>query len=126
MHAILNPTGFDVEAATFAILKRRFHTHAPSVDLDLSVSCTLIADEQPWLLTLRVPHQADVGVQRLFLPDPGPAIPAITSLKHDLTKALPGAFECAVEIPSTGMLCTHAQQIMPAARGAELDQGHAC
>ena len=72
-----NPTSFDVPAATFAILKRRFHTHTPGIDLHLSASGTLIADEQPRFLTAYVPHQADVGVQRLLLPDPGCAIPAI-------------------------------------------------
>jgi len=31
-----NPTGFDIPAATFAILKRRFHAQAPRIELDLS------------------------------------------------------------------------------------------
>ena len=52
---IHDPTGFDVEAAAFAILERGFHTHTPRVELDLSVSCASITDQQPWLFILRVP-----------------------------------------------------------------------
>ena len=40
--AIGDPTGFDVPSTTFAILKRRFHAHAPGISLDLSASCSLI------------------------------------------------------------------------------------
>jgi len=114
----------DVEATAFALLKGRFHTHAPGIDLHLSASCSLIADKEPRLLTVWIPHQADVRVQRFLLPDPGPAIPAIAALEHEVVKALPRLFECAVEIPPTGMLCTHAQQLMPAVINAELDQRH--
>ena len=66
-----HPTGFDVPAATFALLKGRFHAHTPGIELDLSAPGTLIADEEPRFLTVWVPHQADVGVQRFLLPDPG-------------------------------------------------------
>ena len=69
----------DVEAATFAILEGRFHAHAPSIDLHLSASGSLIADEQPWFLTVWVPDKTDVCVQRFLLPDPGFAIPAIAT-----------------------------------------------
>ena len=92
MAAIHNPAGFDVEAATFAILKGRFHTHAPGIDLHLSASGTLITDEQPWFLTAWVPDQADIRVQRFLLPDSGCAIPARAWLEHDVVKALPRLF----------------------------------
>ena len=88
----------DVEAATFAILKGRFHAHAPSIDLHLSASGSLIADEQPWFLTVWVPDKTDVCVQRFLLPDPGFAIPAIaTRLPHDVVKAFPRLFQFPVE-----------------------------
>src|SRR5512142_2642807 len=121
-----NPTGFDIPAATFAILKRRFYAHAPGIELDLSASGTLIADEQPRFLTIWVPDKTDVRLQRLLLPDPGFAVPAIAWLEHDLLKALPRPLEFAVEEAPTGMFCTDAQEIMPAASAAELHQGHAC
>src|SRR5204862_6017453 len=119
-----DPTGFDVEAATFAILKGRFHAHAPSIDLHLSTSGTLITDEQPWFLTARIPDKTDVCIQRLFLPHTCFAIPAIAWFEHDLVKALPRPLEFALKRAPTSMFCTHAQEIMPAARGAELDQRH--
>ena len=51
-----DPTGFDVPSTTFTILERRFHAHAPGIDLHLSAPGTLIADQQPRLLTAFVPH----------------------------------------------------------------------
>src|SRR5712691_11192620 len=116
-----NPTGFNIPATAFAILTRRFHTHAPGIDLDLSASCSLITDEEPRLFTAWVPYQAHRRFQRLLLPDPGRAIPAIAWLEHDLTKALPRLFQFAVEETPTGMFCTDAQQIVPATRRAEFD-----
>ena len=104
---VYNPTGFDVPSAAFAILEGRFHAHAPRIDLHLSPSCSLIADEQPRLLTVWVPDQADVGVQRFFLPDSGSSIPAIAALEHDVVKALPRLLQFAMEEAPTGMLCTH-------------------
>src|SRR6266566_4219390 len=119
MRPIHDPTGFDVEATTFAILKRRFHAHAPGIDLNLSAPGSLIADEQPRFLTAWVPHQAHIRFQRLLLPDPGLAIPAIAWLEHDLAQAFPRLFQFAVEATSTGMFCTNTQQIMPATRRTE-------
>ena len=57
----------------------------------------------------------------MLLPDPGPAIPTIATLEHDVVKALPRLFEFAMEEAPTGMLSTHAQQIVPAVIDAELD-----
>jgi hypothetical protein len=121
-----NPTGFNIPATAFAILKRRFHTHAPGIDLHLSASGSLLADEQPRFLTAWVPDKTDVGVQRFLLPDPGCAIPAIATREHDLVKALPRPLEFALERAPTGMLPTHAPEIVPAIRGAELDQRYTC
>jgi hypothetical protein len=126
MRSILNPTGFDVPAITFAILKGRFHTHTLGIDLHLSASGILIVDEQPRLLTAWVPHEADVRVQRLLLPDPGFALPARAWFEHDVLKALPRLFQFPVEETPIGMLPTDAQQRVPAAIGRELDQGHTC
>ena len=81
---------------------------------------TLIADEEPRFLTAWVPHEADVGFQRLFLPHTCCAIPAIASFEHDLVKALPRLFQFAVEETPTGMSPTDAQQIVPPTSGAEL------
>src|SRR5712691_7283465 len=119
--SVHNPTGFDVPASAFAILKRRFHTHAPGIFLNLSAPSSLITDEEPRLLTAWVPNQADIGVQRLLLPHTCFAIPAIAWLEHDLAKALPRLFQFAVEETPTGMFCTDAQQIVPATRRAEFD-----
>ena len=71
--------GFDVPTTAFAILKGGFHPHTPGIELHLSVTCSLIADEQPWFLVVFVPQQADTGLQCVFLPDRGPAIPAIAT-----------------------------------------------
>src|SRR6266567_877393 len=76
---------------------------------------------QPRLLTADVPHKAHIGIEGFLLPHTCFAIPAIAWLEHDLAKALPGLFQFAVEGTPTGMFLTHAQQIMPAARRAELD-----
>src|SRR6266516_4305113 len=84
-----NPTGLDVEATTFAILKGCFHAHAPGICLDLSTPSSLITDKQPWIFTSWIPHEADVCIQRLFLPHTCCAIPARAWLEHDLLKALP-------------------------------------
>src|SRR5712691_6833380 len=80
-----NPTGFNIPATAFAILKRRFHTHAPGIDLDLSASRSPIPDEEPPLSTASVPYQAPRRFQRFLLPGPGRAITAIAWLEHDLT-----------------------------------------
>ena len=72
---ILNPTGLKIETTTFAVLEGRFYAHAPGIDLNLSAPGALIADKQPRLLTLLVPHETDVRFQGLLLPDPGFAIP---------------------------------------------------
>src|SRR6266700_4850 len=121
---ILNPAGLDVEASALAVLKGRFHAHAPRIVLDLPVTSSLITDEQPSFLASFVPDQTDKRFQRLLLPDPGFAIPAIARLEHNLLKTLPGLLQFAVQIASTGMLLTHAQEIVPATLLAEFDQGH--
>ena len=60
---IHDPTGFDLPATAFAILKGGFYVHAPAIHLDLSVSCSFIADEQPRFFIVRVPHQADTNLR---------------------------------------------------------------
>src|SRR3989440_10293709 len=89
MGAILDPTGFDVPASTFAILKSGFHPHAPSIFLDASRTGLFIADENPRLLIVLLPRDAHPGVQRLLLPHPGLAKPAIAWLEDELAKGLP-------------------------------------
>ena len=86
-----------IPASAFALLKRRFHAHTPRIFLNLSTPSALITDEEPWLLTADVPHQAHIRLQRLFLPHTCFAIPAIAWLEHDLAKVLPRLFQFAVE-----------------------------
>src|SRR2546429_521686 len=64
MGAILDPTGFDVPASTFAILKSGFHPHAPSIFLDASRTGLFIADENPRLLIGLLPRDAHPGFRR--------------------------------------------------------------
>src|SRR5437588_5201015 len=89
VRSIGKPTGFDVEAAAFAVLKGRFYPHAPSVFLHLSASGSLITDEQPCFLTAFVPDQTHIRFQGLLLPDLGFAIPTVTWLEDEVFKALP-------------------------------------
>src|SRR6266568_7430306 len=121
---ILNPAGFDVEASAFAVLKGGFHAHAPSIFLHLSAPSSLIADEQPRLLTPFIPDQTDIGFQRLFLPHSGFAIPAIAWLEDDVLEPFPRLLQFPLEVAPTAMLPTDAQQIVPAASLAEFDQRH--
>ena len=88
-----NPTGFDLPAAAFAILKPRFHAHAPRIFLNLSAPSSLITDEQPSFLTAFVPDQAHKSFESLLLPDTCFAIPARARLEHNLLKALPGLLQ---------------------------------
>src|SRR6266566_1682241 len=126
VRSILNPTGFDVEATTFVVLKGGLHPHAPGIFLDLSASGSLITDKNPGFLTSFVPHNAQRRFQRLLLPDFGWAIPAVAWLEHDLLETFPGLLQFPVEVAPIRMLLTDAQEIVPAALLTKDDQVHPC
>src|SRR5437660_8175128 len=108
MSPVFKPACFDVEAAAFAVLKGCSHPHAPGISLHLSAPSSLIADEQPRLLTPFIPDETDIGFQRLFLPHSGFTIPAIAWLEHDLLEPFPRLLQLALEVAPASMLSTDA------------------
>src|SRR5262249_6478717 len=123
---VADPTGFDIEAATLAILKGRLDAHTQGILLDLVPAGLFITDKNPRVLKVLFPSNAHKGFDRLLLPDASLAKPAIATLEDQRREAMPTFLQFASQKAPTGMLALNAQEVMPTAVSTQLDQRIAC